>query len=129
MAHLVTNRCVPKTFCCSLQVKKYESQRVANKSTYWVIFELIWCVWWQTHVVITTSTMLHACAAPWCSYAFGTVHVLYAGVLPPHPRIRHLVPCSTRRDHCIALSSHDCVRHVDSVYDSVCDRRDYFKFF
>ena len=24
------------------EVKKYESQRTANKSTYWVIFELIW---------------------------------------------------------------------------------------
>lgn len=24
------------------EVKKYESQRTANKSTYWVIFELTW---------------------------------------------------------------------------------------
>ena len=24
------------------EVKRYEAQRVANKSTYWVIFELIW---------------------------------------------------------------------------------------
>jgi len=24
------------------EVKKYEQQRTANKSTYWVIFELIW---------------------------------------------------------------------------------------
>jgi deoxyribodipyrimidine photo-lyase len=24
------------------EVKKYESSQVANKSTYWVIFELIW---------------------------------------------------------------------------------------
>lgn len=28
--------------CTCMQIKKYESQRVANKSTYWVIFELIW---------------------------------------------------------------------------------------
>ena len=28
---------------CGLQeVKRYEEQRTANKSTYWVIFELIW---------------------------------------------------------------------------------------
>jgi deoxyribodipyrimidine photolyase len=28
---------------CHLQeVKRYEAERTANKSTYWVIFELIW---------------------------------------------------------------------------------------
>jgi len=26
------------------EIKKYERQRTENKSTYWVIFELIWCV-------------------------------------------------------------------------------------
>jgi hypothetical protein len=26
------------------EIKKYESKRKENKSTYWVIFELIWCV-------------------------------------------------------------------------------------
>ncbi len=36
-------RCYTGTDMCHLQeVKRYEAERTANKSTYWVIFELIW---------------------------------------------------------------------------------------
>lgn len=29
------------------KVKQYEAQRTANKSTYWVIFELLWRDYWR----------------------------------------------------------------------------------
>lgn len=34
--------CIANMFFRADEIRKYESQRFSNKSTYWVIFELIW---------------------------------------------------------------------------------------